>query len=189
MSVKLKRIGWENGTLVSKAKVNIDGTIHEVEPAQYSGKAPMSAENLKKMEDNAESAINEATEKNIITANAIGTTTTAGTNKQLALTEQCKVGDKLSIVDGKVKIGKGIKKVLVYAKALFDDKQVTNSFFYLKHNETIVNRSDVYGLYNTVSLPGLLLEVKEDDTLSLLINTGTNASVHDGTYLTVEAVE
>ena len=131
----------------------------------------------------------EATEKNIITANAIGTTTTAGTNKQLALTEQCKVGDKLSIVEGKVKIGKGIKKVLVYAKALFDDKQVTNSFFYLKHNEIIVNRSDVYGLYNTVSLPGLLLEVKEDDTLSLLINTGTNASVYDGTYLTVEVVE
>ena len=67
MRVELKRIGWENGTLVSKAKANIGGTIYEVEPAQYSGKSPMSAENLKKMEDNAESAINEATEKNIIT--------------------------------------------------------------------------------------------------------------------------
>lgn len=67
MSVELKRIGWENGTLVSKAKANIDGTIYEVEPAQYSGKTPMSAENFKKMEDNAENAINEATKKNIIT--------------------------------------------------------------------------------------------------------------------------
>ena len=76
MSVKLKRIGWENGILVSKAKVNIDGTIHEVEPAQYSGKAPMSAEKLKKMEDNAESAINEATEKNIITGEEFETNKT-----------------------------------------------------------------------------------------------------------------
>ena len=65
MSVELKRIGWENGTLVSKAKVNIDGTIYEVEPAQYSGKTPLSAENFKKMEDNVENAINEAIETNI----------------------------------------------------------------------------------------------------------------------------
>lgn len=76
MSVELKRIGWENGTLVSKAKANIDGTIYEVEPAQYSGKTPMSAENLKKMEDNAESAINEATEKNIITGEEFETNKT-----------------------------------------------------------------------------------------------------------------
>ena len=68
MSVELKRIEWENGTLVSKAKANIDGTIYEVEPAQYSGKTPMSAENLKKMEDNTENAINEATEEAFINA-------------------------------------------------------------------------------------------------------------------------
>lgn len=59
MAIELERIGWEDGTLVSNAKVNVQGTIYEVEPEQYSGNTPLSAENFKAMEDNTENAINE----------------------------------------------------------------------------------------------------------------------------------
>lgn len=114
MSVKLKRIGWENGTLVSKAKVNIDGTIHEVEPAQYSGKAPMSAENLKKMEDNTESAINEATEKNIITATSNRQKVNISTpwGKQILPLDNTEiVGNKLTVINNTIVVGKGVTKI------------------------------------------------------------------------------
>lgn len=52
----LKRIGWENGTLVESAKVLSDGTV---QPAQYEGNTPLSAANLTKMEDNTEEFVNE----------------------------------------------------------------------------------------------------------------------------------
>lgn len=58
--IEMDRIGWENGTLVSKAKVTINGNIYEIEPEQYEGTTPLSAENMKQMEDNTENAINTA---------------------------------------------------------------------------------------------------------------------------------
>lgn len=54
----MDKIQWENGTLVSQAKVNVGGNIYEVEPAVYSGSTPISAENLNQMETNIENAIN-----------------------------------------------------------------------------------------------------------------------------------
>ena len=54
--INLKRVGWENGTLVESAKVLADGTV---QPAQYEGSTPLSANNLKAMEDNTEEALNE----------------------------------------------------------------------------------------------------------------------------------
>lgn len=59
----MKKIGWENGTLVSKGKVSMGGNIYEVEPEQYEGNTPLSAENLKKMENNIEEAIAEVVTK------------------------------------------------------------------------------------------------------------------------------
>lgn len=47
----MAKFEWQNGTLVSKAKVEIDGKIYEVEPEQYSGQTPLSAENLNQMQD------------------------------------------------------------------------------------------------------------------------------------------
>lgn len=47
----MPKFNWQNGTLVSKAKVEIDGKIYEVEPEQYSGQTPLSAENFIAMQD------------------------------------------------------------------------------------------------------------------------------------------
>lgn len=57
--INMNKIGWQNGTLVSKAKVEIGGTIYEVEPEEYSGATPLSAENLTQMETNTEIAIGQ----------------------------------------------------------------------------------------------------------------------------------
>ncbi len=54
----MKKTKWKNGTLVSKAKVVINGTIYEVEPEEYEGETPLSEEKLNEMEDNIEKSIN-----------------------------------------------------------------------------------------------------------------------------------
>lgn len=54
----MRKIGWQNGTLISKAKVTINGTVYEVEPEEYDGQTALSAENLIQMENNVENAIN-----------------------------------------------------------------------------------------------------------------------------------
>ena len=188
----MKRIGWENGTLVSKAKVNIGGSIYDVEPERYEGNTPLSAENLKRMEDNMEEAIEEVENKNkrhIITANIITTTVTGGTQTTLSVQELCKSGNKLSIENGRIKIGAGVSKVLVYAKVLMDTTELTNNFLYVIQNNTIINRADGYGKYETLSTPGFLVNVQEGDKFTISVLAGTNASVYDGSYITVEVIE
>lgn len=54
----MNKINFQNGTLVSKAKVTINGTVYEVEPAEYEGTTPLNAENLNQIQTNAENAIN-----------------------------------------------------------------------------------------------------------------------------------
>lgn len=55
----MNKINFQNGTLVSKAKVTVNGTVYEVEPAEYEGTTPLSAEVLNQMQDNIETDINE----------------------------------------------------------------------------------------------------------------------------------
>ena len=57
----MKKIKFENGTLVSNAKVEIGGTIYDVTPEQYEGTTPLSASNMNAIQENAEEAINEVT--------------------------------------------------------------------------------------------------------------------------------
>lgn len=45
-------IVFSNGTLVSNAKVNVGGTIYDVEPAQYEGSTPLSASNMNQLQTN-----------------------------------------------------------------------------------------------------------------------------------------
>ena len=47
----MAKFTWQDGTLVSKAKVEIGGTIYEVDPEEYSGATPLSAGNLNAMQD------------------------------------------------------------------------------------------------------------------------------------------
>jgi hypothetical protein len=47
----MAKFTWQDGTLVSKAKVEIGGVIYEVDPDEYSGTTPLSAANLNAMQD------------------------------------------------------------------------------------------------------------------------------------------
>lgn len=58
----MEKINFENGTLISKAKVEVGGIIYDVEPAQYEGTTPLSAQNLNQIQTNVENAILDVTE-------------------------------------------------------------------------------------------------------------------------------
>lgn len=59
----MAKFTWQDGVLVSKAKVEIGGTIYEVDPEEYSGTTPLSANNLNAMQDGIYEDINENTEE------------------------------------------------------------------------------------------------------------------------------
>lgn len=54
----MDKINFQNGILVAKAKVTINGTVYEVEPEEYEGTTPLNAENLNQIQTNAENAVN-----------------------------------------------------------------------------------------------------------------------------------
>ena len=72
----MAKFTWQDGTLVSKAKVEIGGTIYEVDPEEYSGATPLSASNLNAMQDGIYEDIDEVEDKRagtVLYSNASGT--------------------------------------------------------------------------------------------------------------------
>ena len=55
-------IVFQNGTLVSNAKVEVGGTVYDVTPAQYEGTTPLSANNLNQMQTNIYDYVDEEIE-------------------------------------------------------------------------------------------------------------------------------
>ena len=53
----MQKINFQDGTLVSPAKVTIDGTEHQVTPAQRSGTTPLSAYTMNLLQNNIEEEI------------------------------------------------------------------------------------------------------------------------------------
>lgn len=58
---------FENGTLIQNAKVEIDGVIYDVQPAQFDGSTPLSANNLNRAQTNLYDYIDEKTTQEIQT--------------------------------------------------------------------------------------------------------------------------
>lgn len=77
----MNKINWQNGTLVSPAKVEIGGVIYDVTPEQYSGSTPLSAENLNQMQDNIEEAIPEVVDN--LTSTSTSKALSANQGKEL----------------------------------------------------------------------------------------------------------
>lgn len=105
-NINLSKIGWQNGTLVSKAKVEIGGTIYEVEPEEYSGATPLSAENLIQMEENTEDGINEIIARlngTVLYSNNAGTRDDTITFTGGSISE----GELIEILYGRVRVGDG----------------------------------------------------------------------------------
>lgn len=53
----MEKINFQTGTKISSAKVTIDGTDHEVTPAQYEGATPLNPTVLNRLQTNIENAI------------------------------------------------------------------------------------------------------------------------------------
>ncbi|MCI8346633.1 MAG: hypothetical protein HFJ12_01620 [Bacilli bacterium] len=47
----MPKFKWENGSKIAEANVEINGNIYNVNPAQFEGKTPLSAQNLNAMQD------------------------------------------------------------------------------------------------------------------------------------------
>nr|DAJ75854.1 MAG TPA: hypothetical protein [Caudoviricetes sp.] len=117
----MNKINFQNGTLVSKAKVTIGGTVYEVEPAEYEGTTPLNAENLNQMQTNMENAIPPVVD------NLTSTSTTS----------------TLSANQGKV------LKELIEGTVLYENEQGTNSNFVLSDNLSNYSRLKVFGFFRS----------------------------------------
>lgn len=65
-------ITFQNGTLVSNAKVEVGGTVYDVTPAQYEGTTPLSANNLNQLQTNLYDYADEKISNEFIENNSIG---------------------------------------------------------------------------------------------------------------------
>lgn len=134
-------------------------------------------------------------EKNIITATCSNTVFSVN-NYKPTLTLSNSTGDKLSISDGKIKIGADVKKVLVSASSFIDTANANNYLwlFLNKNNNAIATSIDTSGMiYKSCAIPPRLIDVKENDLINLSYDNtgGFPATIRGGneTWVTVEVVE
>ena len=106
-----------------------------------------------------------------------------------------KIGNKLSLVDHQVKIGKNVKKVLV-SGACFIDTPNSNGYIWLsikKNNNWVASNLTAETAFKSSSIATRLIEVNEGDLIGIFIdNTGGtpfNIRNDHNSYLTVEVVE
>lgn len=106
------------------------------------------------------------------------------------------IGEKLKLVNSKVKIGKGVKKILVSGVAFVDTPKSSDYLwlFIAKNGDYVASHLAAGGMvYKSASISTRLIEVKEGDLISMVVNTtaGTPYSIRSdhATYMTVQVVE
>lgn len=106
------------------------------------------------------------------------------------------IGNKLTLNNGKVKIGANVKKVKVSGACFIDTANSTGYLWlFINRNDSIVASNLTAGatIYKSCSIATRVIEVSEGDLISLEIDNtgGTPYSIRSGhnTYLTVEVVE
>lgn len=193
----MQKINWENGELIRDAYVTIDNIDYSVTPEEISGNTPLDADNLNLMQDYIEEAI---TKKDIITANLTSDVTKSSTGDYLvnSLTASAQIGNKLSISDGDIVIGSGVKKVMVSGVGVMIAGSNTGNKI---RNFTIVKNSTnlktVSGNFDSsewvsLTLAPCIVSVASGDRLKLQMYSNATDVIKGGTpytYITVEAVE
>lgn len=148
--------------------------------------------------ENSINTINEKIKsKLIITANMIRQNINIPTDwavVKIPLNNSVQIGNKFTISNNSIKIGSGIKKVLVSAHCnaigfsiVGGDKEFT-----IYKNDSVV--ADAYNAegnnWKSADISPLLLEVSQNDLISLKLISGQAGSVEIlGGYLTIEVVE
>lgn len=100
----MNKIPFEDGTKTQEAYVTIDEQNYQVTPAVWTGKTPLKAQNLNKMQDNIEEAIN--IQRATVT---LESTVSASTNYNLPAGMYYEVGnDSLEVYYCSTKLQKGV---------------------------------------------------------------------------------
>lgn len=100
----MKKIPFEDGTKTQEAYVTINEQNYQVTPAVWTGKTPLKAQNLNKMQDNIEEAIN--IQRATVT---LESTVNANTNYTLPTNMYYEVGnDSLEVYYCSTKLQKGV---------------------------------------------------------------------------------
>ncbi len=110
----MNKINFENGTLISPAKVEVDGVVYEVIPELYDGATPLTADILNQLQKNVEDAINDVTDE-------VDALMTYSTNEKVVgtwidgkpLYEKTIIGTKQSGVDFTAIIGTNIDTAFI----------------------------------------------------------------------------
>jgi hypothetical protein len=155
----------------------------------------LNAENLNQLQTNIENAINE---KNYLIATSTGTKTLSG-NTDLTLIKVRSKGTKLTIENGKVKIGEGVSKVRVSGSIFMNIDTQASGYLW---GRIVNNGNHVSGnitptllgmSFTSSSIPSIIIEVKENDLLGLNVDaanvSGTTRDGETTTWLCVEVIE
>lgn len=135
-----------------------------------------------------------------LTANISDITATAFTT--FALNDSIEVGNRLSLVNGGIKIGAGVSKIKVDAKMqIHTGSSVSTRYFIIVKNSYQSDNSNTISwvvammdgsINGELAIPPTLYEVSENDVIYLVYYLRTGDTIQGGsgqTYLTVEAVE
>lgn len=156
---------------------------------------------LRSCEDGTWTEWRSLTEKNIMTVgikeNKNITISTTWSYSQLVCNEvQTRIGKKLTLENGAIKIGKGVKRVRVNANAMTNgiaNHQIINIALNGTNKATGYYRGTATGSFGVVSLSPIILDVVEGDIIGLTYGAGaTGTLVIAGgtcTYLTVEVID
>lgn len=191
---------WQDGTLVSKAKVEIGGTIYEVDSEEYSGSTPLSASNLNAMVDQTYQDLKDyADEKDTKIATAYLSSVVENVGQRYLLMNMINSNsDRLTLSSGGILIGSGISKIKISGNVFGVSNDNSGYLWcYITKTRGTTNTNESIAIDNTntlfgsVSFSPKLINVQEGDLIRLFKEDGSTTSIRGAgnTWLTVEVVE
>lgn len=162
------------------------------------GAIPINSINLNQMQDNIETSIEETNTK--IKGKTILSVKLADDYSPVkeqyceinTWVENVKTGNKLSVIDGKIKVGQGVSKLRI--SGVFGANATGNERYYFWTRKNGVNIGtwvveDVLNIYSPIPFEQLI-EVKENDIISVAIYNNYGSPIETGkTILIFETFE
>lgn len=150
----MAKFTWQDGTLVSKAKVEIDGTIYEVDPEEYSGATPLSASNLNAMVDGIYDDIGDVSElETTAKGSLVDATNELNTTRLIKLWEN--PNPNASFANQTITLSSNDYDYLIWVWKNYVTNQYNDSTFCLKGYGVYLNLASDYnigsGNYNVAS--------------------------------------
>ena len=145
--------------------------------------------------ENLNNNFEELAEKNVMTAINVNTVTTGyNTYDKITLEEYTKVGEKLTIENGGLKIGSGISYIKASASIIFSSvvNSTTRHHIIVRKNDgqALLGIARFNGNWESIATNEVLISVKENDIIYLYVRTqDAGGSTTDACTLTVEAIK